>query len=86
MQEANNPGKLSEKEIQILKLVSERGGYMLRLNHIADGISENATKTEYYIDRLLERELLHDALSPMEPTTYALTSKGRAFLVENGVI
>ena len=80
MQEANDPSQLSGKEIQILKLVSARGDYMLQLSHIANGISVNPTKTEYYIDRLLERELLHDALSTMEPTTYALTSKGRAFL------
>lgn len=86
MQEVTDIDQLSEKEIQILKLVSERGDYMLQLNHIANGISEKPTKTEYYIDRLLERELLHDALSMTEPTTYKLTTKGRAFLVENGFI
>lgn len=78
--------ELSEKETKILQLVAEQGDYQLQLSHIADGIGENLTRTRYYVDRLLDREFLHDALSAMVPTTYGLKLKGRAYLVERGLV
>ena len=82
----SNSEELSEKETQILRLVAEHGDYKLLLKNIAQLIHENYTRAEYYVDQLLGREFLHDSISIVEQTTYGLTRKGRAYLVERHLI
>ncbi len=84
--EEKNKSQIMEKEVQLLKFLSDRGDYRLNADQIANGISENKTKTKYFLDRLLEKKLLFNALTMGAPTRYGLTKNGRAFLVENNHI
>jgi len=84
--EEEGDNQLNEKEVQILKLLGERGDYWLNADQIANSISGNITKTEYFLDRLLGKKLIFNVLTMGAPTRYGLTSNGRAFLVENSII
>jgi hypothetical protein len=77
---------LNQKEVQILTLLAERGDYKLNADQIAHSVSENLTKTKYCLDNLLVKKLISNALAMGAPARYGLTSKGRAFLVENNII
>jgi hypothetical protein len=83
---ASTPASLSEKEVEILQVVAQAGDYTLTDHAIATELKENLVRTQYWLNRLVKVEYLHDMLSTLAPTTYGLQEKGRAYLVENGLL
>jgi hypothetical protein len=78
--------ELAKQEVKILKILAEHGDNRLNAKEIANIISENKTKTEYYLDCLLKKKLISDLLIMGAHSRYGLTSNGRAYLVENNII
>jgi hypothetical protein len=73
---------LSDPYRQIMILIAQHGNYELDAEAVARATGQTSTRAEHYLDQLVARGLLHDALSTIEPTRYGLTEKGRALLVE----
>jgi len=74
---ANEP---PDEQLQIMKLIAARGDYELDVDGIARLIRQNKTRTQHYLDQLVGRGLLHDALSHVDPTTYGLTKAANSLL------
>lgn len=88
----NNNDKLSAgttlppKCVEIMQIIAQVGDYKLTPTDISRRVKENLTRTQYYLDQLLDREFIHDSLSYSGPTTYGLTTAGRAYLVKQGLV
>ncbi|HEV2064941.1 MAG TPA: TIR domain-containing protein [Thermoanaerobaculia bacterium] len=77
---------LSEKQIEILVFLANRPSDYPTLEEVAEQIQENVTRTRYYLDRLMDQELVDQILNMLEPTTYYLTGSGRAYVVERNLV
>jgi hypothetical protein len=88
----NNPEKvpvdisLPPECTKILQIIAEEGDFNLTSTQISADTGENITRTQYYLDQLLERKFIHNTRSLYEPTKYGLLTAGRAYLVENELI
>ena len=72
---------LSEEEEQILRYVAHNDGAIL--GHIARAASLDEVTTEYWLDKLCDREMVSQAIRPGGPNAYYLGRSGREHLVEN---
>ena len=77
---------LNEVEERILTLVARMGNDHPWVEDIATQISEDPTRTEYYLDNLEAGGYLYKLLSISEPANYGVTAQGRAYLVKNGLV
>jgi hypothetical protein len=77
---------LPPKCVEVMQVIAAKGDYNVTVEDIARLLKENQTKAQYYLDQLLAADLIHDALSYAEPTTYGLNIAGRAYLVEQGLV
>ncbi len=88
--EATKPARktqqLADEEVKVLRAIADRDDYTLTASDIARDTGQNPIRTEYCIDRLLKREMLHDRLFVGAPSTYGLIENGRAYLVEDGLV
>jgi predicted transcriptional regulator len=74
---------LHEIEDKILEHVAWAGDDQpLNVMQIARAVGEDHVMTQHYVDQLVGRGFLHDRLSVARPTTYLVTRRGRAHLVE----
>lgn len=74
---------LHEIEDKILEHVAWAGDQQpLDVIRIARGVEEDHVVTQHYVDQLVGRGFLRDRLSVARPTTYLVTRRGRAHLVE----
>lgn len=86
VQSSRRPAEPPGEQIQILKLIAERGDYEFDADGIARAIQQNKTRTQHYLDQLVRDDLLDEALSYTDSTRYGLTKAGRAFLVKKGLV
>ena len=74
---------LDEKEYNILELVAwsghERPVGVMEVVHLG---SENHIVTQHYLDQLVRRRFLREHRNAASPSTYSVTQRGRAYLVE----
>ena len=74
---------LHEVEDKILEHVAWAGDQQpVDLLQIAQAVAEDHIVTQHYVDRLVARGYLHAKLNVAYPTTYLVTRRGRAHLVE----
>jgi len=71
---------------QILLLLSNSGDSNPTSSQIANELGMNKTKTEYYLNRLIEKDYVYDLLFMGSPAEYCLNDDGKAYLVENDLI
>ncbi len=77
---------LPQKQIKILVFLAQNPTRDPSVEVIAQGIGENVTRTQYYLDQLMDQGLVDHALSMIEPPTYYLTAAGRAYVVERNFV
>lgn len=79
---------LSDREEQILVLVATRGRNEPRAADIAAHLDEQILVAQYHIDRLVKEGFLSEGLffGPELDSTYRITRKGRAYVVENRLV
>jgi len=78
--------KLKDKQLEILVLLAKNPGAYPPVEFIANSIKENITRTEYHLDRLMDRGLVGRFRSTVNPDTYYLTDAGRAYVVEHDLV
>ena len=78
--------ELPEKQRAILILLGERPDIELVEGTIASIIEENPTRTKYHLEQLRERGLITVVFGADWEETYDLTTAGRAYVVERGLI
>ncbi|GAB6145001.1 TIR domain-containing protein [Desulfocicer niacini] len=81
----SNTDDLNEEQIEILKFLAKANNYVT-LPSIANQTGLNQQRTEFYLEKLEEKEFIHASYNSFEPTTYSLDSKGREFLFGLGAI
>lgn len=83
-------GEVSEDAKRILVLLSERDGEEFVTNQIALCLGLSPTKTQYCLDTMLKRKYVSVwcgvGLNGPGERYYSLRDKGRAYLIENGII
>lgn len=77
---------LPQKRVEILVLLAKNPTRDPPVEVIAQRIGENVTRTQYYLDQLMDRGLVDHVLSMLEPPTYYLTAAGRAYVVERNFV
>lgn len=55
-------------------------------DQVARNISADLTRTEYWLNKLADDNMVHAAYSMMSPTTYSIGQKGREYLVNKNMI
>lgn len=79
--------KLTANEVKILKLLGDSGKNQLTVAEIAAQLDIHPTKAEYFLEQLEDRDYLVAAhYWTGQPSSYALYSKGRAYLVEHNLV
>ena len=53
--------------------------------HTARSISENHVVTQHYLDQLVRRRFLREHRNAANPSTYSVTRRGRAYIVEEQI-
>ncbi|MBT3056090.1 MAG: hypothetical protein KME69_14580 [Candidatus Thiodiazotropha sp. (ex Codakia orbicularis)] len=76
--------KLSDEEEKILLYLSE--AQRAEAIQVARSLNQNLTKTEFWIRRLCDLDMVNFSLVMNAPTSYYLVQGGREYLVENGLI
>ena len=74
--------KLKDIEEQILKFLFDIN-QALKATHIASKFGIDVGVAEYHISKLLKSNFIGNLLSTVDDTRYEITSKGRAYIVEN---
>lgn len=77
---------ISNDEIAILQLISEHGDYALGAENIARRLQQTLRKTQLFLNKLVDKEFLHDDLNVFGETTYGLKQKALEFLMKKGLI
>ena len=77
---------LDQQAEEILVAVADSGEYWPSAAEIAAHLGENSVRTERHIDTLVECGFLHEAQYVGAPSTYKITRKGRAYVVDNELI
>jgi len=79
-------GWLDETEFKILEHVAWWGDNKpLGVMDIVRSISENHIVTRHYLDQLVRRRFLREHRNAATPSTYSVTRRGRAYLVEEQI-
>lgn len=80
-------GWLDETEYKILEMVAwsgpERPLSVIEIVHLG---SENHVVTQHYVDQLVRRRFLCEHRNAATPSTYSVTPRGRAYLVEEQLV
>ena len=72
---------------QILVLVATNGvGYEPNAGQAAAHVDEEVLVAQYHLDRLVERGFLEEDIFGGPEPTYGITRKGRAYVVESGLV
>ena len=78
---------LDDHAEQILVLVATNGGYEPNAGEAANYLDQEVLIAQYHIDRLVEKGLLRESIYlGGGETTYGITRKGRAYVVESGLV
>jgi hypothetical protein len=77
---------LSDKQIEIVKILANNPESEPTAGMMGRAINENETRAHYHLDGLKGLDLVHDNMVVGEPSTYYLTSRGRAYAVEHGLV
>lgn len=83
---AGEPESLAEQEEQILRLLSQEEVAALTAEDIGRRLHESTQKTKFFLERLLDRNLIIDRLVIGSPIRYQLARSGRSHLVEKGFL
>lgn len=75
---------LSEEEEKILLYLSE--AQKATATQIAHSLNQNLTKTEFWVSRLCDLDMVYFSLFMNSPTSYYLQQGGREYLVTNDLI
>ncbi len=79
-------GWLDETEVKILEHVAWWGHEKpLGVMDTARSISENHIVTQHYLDQLVRRRFLREHRNAANPSTYSVTRRGRAYIVEEQI-
>jgi len=78
--------ELSGGQIKILKLLAKIGDKRLVLQHVSNAIKEDVIRVEYYLEQLVDKNLILSSYALGESTTYSLSKNGRAYLVEKNLV
>lgn len=84
--EESTIASLPSHEIKILRLLAEKDGTPISAKALADRLDLNITKTKHFLAVLRTREYIDASITIGSPAKYYLTQKGRAFLVNNGLV
>ncbi len=76
---------LPPEQVEILKRLARSPKTYPTAALVARAIGENETRTEYHLDQLRGRGLINRRLVVGAPTTFYLTSEGRAYIVQNNL-
>ena len=77
--------ELPKEEVSILQLLANAGRYM-EADEIGASVGVKPERAKYHLQRLVDAEYVHDSLCIGEPPEYGLIHKGRAYLVEHGML
>lgn len=83
--EAQSPA-LSGEHVRVLQILASAGDDGLVVEDIAHAFGASPQKAQYYLDGLLRSGYICDSLVVGEPALYLLDEKGRAALVERGLL
>lgn len=85
--EQKKPNDLADETVNVLRLFYEKNS-QLTPEQVARSRGLKAGLAKYHCDKLFDREFiwLGSAAWADEPVPYFLTDKGRAYLVENGLV
>lgn len=83
-QQATSQGSITKEEEQILLLLTK--SQKATAHQIAHQLQFDLTKTEYWLERLSDNDMIYSSLAANQPTAYSLAPGGRKHLVENGLI
>jgi|GEM_PF-7124113 len=75
---------LSEEEVKILLYLAE--AQEATATQIAHSLNQNLTKTEFWVSRLCDLDMVYFSLVMNSPTSYYLQQGGREYLVKNNLI
>ena len=82
-QPQSNKGITNEEEQILLLLTKSKEA---SAQQIAHQLNYDLTKTEYWVSRLCDNEMIYFSLVMNQPTSYFLDQGGREYLVENNLI
>ena len=77
---------LDDHAEQVLVVVAESGEYWPSAAEIGAHLGEKTVRTERHIDTLVEYGFLNEAEFVGAPSTYGISRKGRAYVVDNDLI
>lgn len=70
----------------VLAKYEEQGGKYLPAAELAQALGISVVRVQHYLDELVNMEHIHDMLTIGMPTKYMLDTKGRKYLVDNGLV
>ena len=77
---------LDEYETRILEYVAGQAGHGYNIASLGLLLRIPVAKIEHYLDRLRSAGLLETIKSTINGPVFSLTQKGRAYVVEHGII
>lgn len=83
-QHTGSEQNISKEEEQILLLLAKIEE--ATAHQIAHQLKYDLTKTEYWLERLCDNDMVYFSMVMNQPTAYCLVQGGRKHLVENGLI
>ena len=78
--------QMSEKELDVVKVLAAADGRWLGIEHISSRIQASRLVTEQAVERLLGRKMLFESLNYIHGSTYRLSPEGRDFAIEQGMV
>lgn len=84
-EKSKNGGKLNQEEEKILKLFG-KAITSLNSEFLSQRLQIHEIEVKYHLTNLVERKLLHDHPNYLYGTSYSLSDKGNAYLVENDLL
>ena len=82
----SSTGDLDEPQRAILVLLAENPHDRIRAEDVSRAIGQNLTRSNYHLDKLDKRGLIHRILNMVEPARFVLSELGRAYVVENDLV
>lgn len=77
---------LSENELKVVRLLAAADGQWARLGDIASDIQLSQLVTEQVLEKLFERGFLRDSHNYLHGTSFRLSSTGRDYAIEQGLV
>lgn len=79
-------GGLDEWETNILIFLASCDGEWTEAQFLFSQFDQPTTRTQHFIDKLVQRNFVSDSLSGYEDAEYLIAKKGREYLIENKLI